>query len=302
MNSVVNQTLKDIEIIVINDCSTDDSERVVLEFANNDKRIVYKALEQNSGQGFVRNIGIEQAKGEYVFFLDSDDYLDLQGLEILYDIALKQTVEILQASYTSKMDYNESTSYLSRDFDIKVYESGLHYMESQNSVSILVWDKLWKRDFLIRNNLKFKARKWEDITFVTETFMHAKRIATVDFCFYRYNIRENSTTTSKPGKKHLEDALELIQDQRELYLLSKGKQGSEQALKIFIYTFAGFFKIWYKYDEDHKYKYEIKEKVLAQYKKERKLIFKAEKLGIVQKVLFLISPNFAARVITFLNK
>ena len=85
LDSVVNQTFKDIEIICINDCTPDKSFEIVKEYAKNDDRFVLIEQETNQGQGVARNIGIEKASGEYIMFLDPDDWFALNACELTYN-------------------------------------------------------------------------------------------------------------------------------------------------------------------------------------------------------------------------
>ena len=95
LDSVLSQTLKDIEVICVDDCSTDDSLKILQEYANNDDRIKIIKNEKNSGQGFSRNEGIKKATGEYIGFVDSDDFIDLNLFEISFKKAKKLDLDVL---------------------------------------------------------------------------------------------------------------------------------------------------------------------------------------------------------------
>ena len=84
LDSLINQTLKDIEIICINDCSTDNSLEILKEYQNKDKRIKIINLKENKKQGYARNIALNEANGEYIGFIDSDDWIDLNYFEKLF--------------------------------------------------------------------------------------------------------------------------------------------------------------------------------------------------------------------------
>ena len=95
LDSVLSQTLKDIEVICVDDCSTDDSLKILQEYANKDDRIKIIKNEKNSGQGFSRNEGIKKATGEYIGFVDSDDWVDKKGLELLVDYLSKNDIDLV---------------------------------------------------------------------------------------------------------------------------------------------------------------------------------------------------------------
>ncbi len=94
LDSVCNQTLKDIEIICVNDCSSDDSLAILQEYASQDNRIKIINFTQNKGVAIARNTAIDEAKGEYIGFVDSDDYIDLDFYEKLYNKAVETGAEV----------------------------------------------------------------------------------------------------------------------------------------------------------------------------------------------------------------
>jgi len=103
LDSLVNQTLKDIEIICINDCSPDNSLDILKEYAEKDERINIINFEKNQGVSVARNTGIEIAKGEYIGFVDSDDYVDLDFYEKLYKKARETDADMVKASLKKNM-------------------------------------------------------------------------------------------------------------------------------------------------------------------------------------------------------
>ena len=94
LDSVCNQTLSDIEIICVDDCSTDNSLNILKEYASKDNRIKLIEFKENKGAAVARNTGIIEAKGEYVGFIDSDDYVDLDFYEKLYNIGVCENADI----------------------------------------------------------------------------------------------------------------------------------------------------------------------------------------------------------------
>lgn len=107
LNSLVNQTLKEIEIIIVNDNTPDNSMKICEEYAKRDNRIKIYNKEQNEGLGLTRNYGIKKANGEYIAFVDSDDYVDNDFYEKLYNKIIKTNSDICFAEYkryTSKND------------------------------------------------------------------------------------------------------------------------------------------------------------------------------------------------------
>lgn len=195
LDSLVNQTLKDIEIICVNDGSTDNSGRILEEY--NDKRI--KIInKENGGQSSARNIGIDIAKGEYIGFVDSDDWVDLDFFEKLYNTAKKYDADIAVTGII-RMRPSETGRYLmvidketvSDDYFTKLRLSDIPDKS-------YIWNKIYKTAELKKYNLKFPEGKiYEDIYLVPRMLYYLKTLATVPDTYYYYLRRKGSTVTSK---------------------------------------------------------------------------------------------------------
>ena len=98
LDSVINQTFKDIEIIIVNDCSPDNSLQMIKEYQTKEERIVLIDLKQNVGLGFARNEGMKIAKGKYITFVDSDDWIASNYIEVLYNNIEKNNLDVVSAS------------------------------------------------------------------------------------------------------------------------------------------------------------------------------------------------------------
>jgi len=102
LRSLVNQTLKEIQIICVNDCSTDNSLAILQQYAKKDKRIVIKNLKKNGGESAARNKGLKIAKGKYIAFIDQDDYIDLDFYEKLYEQTKDEKMDIVKGNVITK--------------------------------------------------------------------------------------------------------------------------------------------------------------------------------------------------------
>ena len=111
LDSVINQTYKNLEIICVNDCSTDSSPEILEEYAKKDRRIIIKKNPKNIGLGLTRNEGIKIASGEYIHCLDSDDWLELDAYEILVKY-LDNDVDAVRFTYTSHDEITEKKEYI----------------------------------------------------------------------------------------------------------------------------------------------------------------------------------------------
>ncbi|MDQ5983571.1 MAG: Undecaprenyl-phosphate 4-deoxy-4-formamido-L-arabinose transferase [Eubacteriales bacterium SKADARSKE-1] len=195
LDSVTNQTLKDIEIICVNDGSTDDSLRIILEYAQKDARI--KVLNtKNKGASAARNSGLKISSGEYIAFIDSDDWLDLNTYEVSYEKAKQKDADILIFGEDKFSVVDKS------------YKNPFYALES--SGSMLIWNKLYKRSFLVRNNLFFyeKAKCYNDECFNSVVFPKAFNIESISNKFYHYRRgRKGSLQTLTSSKGKIENAI-----------------------------------------------------------------------------------------------
>ncbi len=187
LDSLINQNFTDYEIILINDGSTDNSPVILEEYAKKypEKILVYH--EKNSGQAVARNLGLSKARGDYIMFVDSDDYIDKNTLKVTYDKAQETMADIVCFGI-----------YLVYDNEIKTKE--FHKLKIADDVRryILTNDgpcnKLIKTELIKKNNLYFpKLRAYEDIAVVPAYGIFAKKIVWVDECFYYYLMRTGST-------------------------------------------------------------------------------------------------------------
>ena len=166
LDSVTRQTLSDIEIICIDDCSTDNTPAILSAWAQKDTRVRILAFEHNQGVSAARNAGIDEAKAPYIYFLDSDDWIDPDYLEAMYAKAqeTKQDV-VVNANYLK--EYEEAghkTEIESWGFSKPGFYPP-HIVQSQ--MLCVIWTRLYKRDYLVRNNIRFPIVRGgaEDIFF-----------------------------------------------------------------------------------------------------------------------------------------
>ena len=177
LDSVVNQTFKDIEIIVVDNKSTDKTLEIVNEYAKKDERFVIYKNTENLKQGIARNFGVQMARGEYIFFIDGDDYMDLTCIEKMYNKITKTGADITLCTWnqfddaTGKIDKNHVYAKLKQiptEFDNKTF----NWRDIKYSVfwqTSVPWDKIYKRDFLIKKDVKFPGGTFfEDNVFVND--------------------------------------------------------------------------------------------------------------------------------------
>ena len=211
LDSVVNQTLKDIEIIVINDGSTDDSKNIIEEYTGKYKNIIF-IDQENKGIGKTRNIGIKRATGEYITFVDSDDYIKENMLEEYYKYAKKHNLDLVIGSYIKKINNKEII------FENNKFKTG--NVKTTPQILYLIeygpWAKLYKREMLTNNNIYFdEKRKYEDMPFVSKTLLKSKLIGQITEPYYYYIIHNNSETTTMD--KRVFDILDILKEIKDYY-------------------------------------------------------------------------------------
>ena len=194
--SLINQTEKEIEIVIVNDGSDDNSEKIVTEFAQNDTRIVY-VKQEHKLQGAARNKGISLAKGEYIGFVDSDDWVDSDYFEKLYsaakkynsDLALATNVRTGNGKTKKRLNITKEAFYtdLQSKFDIcNQWKDGCPT------------NKIYRREFLQKNNILYPENVFcEDKIFTTKALYHANGIVSVPGIYYYYYRNPDSTVKKK---------------------------------------------------------------------------------------------------------
>lgn len=194
IDSLMNQSYKDIEIIVINDGSTDNSEEIIKSYK--DKRIKYIS-KSNEGIGKTRNLGIEKACGNYLAFVDSDDYLDKHFCEKMLKKAEKDKCDIVICDY-----FEDQNNKLKKITFIDFKDSSLKKDPNLiNFINLGPCNKIYKTSMIKENKIKFEENlKYEDAPFVIKALLSAQKIGKVNDCLTYYVIHERSETTIRDEK------------------------------------------------------------------------------------------------------
>ena len=204
IDSVINQTLEEIEIICINDGSTDNSLEILNASAEKDRRIKVLSHE-NKGLGATRNVGIDLAKGEFIYFLDSDDFIDPNTLEETYSLAKEKDLDCVIFQGLTYDDENKRF-YEERYYtmDHLISDTVFNYKDIQDiifSLSVNVGHKLFKREFLLRTNARFPNNLiFEDNPFHFKVMLNAERLFFIKKRYFKRRRRANSITSSKNKK------------------------------------------------------------------------------------------------------
>ena len=222
LNSLVKQSLKEIEIIAVNDGTKDNSQKIIDKYVKKYPDKIKSYIKENGGQGSARNYGLKKTTGEYIGYVDSDDFVEKDMYKKLYNKAKENNYDIVVCG-----NYNVSEDYQNKNIDafINNYNTDL---ENIFFGKMAVWNKIYKRDILIKNKLEFKEKVWyEDLAFTLKAIMNSNTFAFIDEPLYDYLIREGSTMNNSNVQRNLEildafnDILSYIQHNKKEEYFSK---------------------------------------------------------------------------------
>lgn len=207
LDSLINQTYKDIEIICINDGSTDNSLNILKEYKKKDNRIII-VEQENKGVSATRNNGILMAKGDYITFVDSDDFLDLNIYEKCMESISQNDADIAVFDFIC---FPDQISH--KKLESKVYHNQRFEAIDENNIGgDTVWNKIYRRSMIIDNNILFKEdiQLGEDSLFTVTVFPCAKTVALVPEVFYHYRVnRQASASYSIVTKKRMSSVINI---------------------------------------------------------------------------------------------
>lgn len=244
LDSLANQTLKDIEIIVVNDGSPDDSQKIIDEYAKKYPTIK-SFIKENGGVSDARNYGIKKARGKYIAFVDGDDYVEKDMYEKMYQKAELGNFDIVVC------DLN----YVYEDGKILRVSSKIEYDTTNIKKTYInmypcVWNKIYKKN-LFKNNIEFKKGVWyEDVDFLYKIFPYIKTIGVVKEPLNQYVQRAGSITKTfdKRLYNYIDNFNDLIKFYKERGLYDNYKLELEYCYVRYIY--ATFIKQATRFDKE----------------------------------------------------
>ena len=208
MDALLSQTLdkKELELVVVNDGSTDSSPEILKEYQEKYPELIKIYNKSNGGQATARNLGIQKANGEYIGFADSDDYVDPTLFEKLYTRALLEDADLCECHYHSMLEQKETGPDglpLYKEIGTRgTIRAHKEVRELFLNPQVSPWNKLYRRELLIKNNISFpEGMIYEDTAFYIKTLPFIKKHAYVDEKLVYYCVRQNSTMTGNLGRK-----------------------------------------------------------------------------------------------------
>ena len=217
LDSIMAQDFNDYEVICINDCSPDSSDQILEEYKKRyPDKLHILTNEENLGQGRSRIHGLNKASGQYVMFIDSDDYVKTDYVRTFVEAIEKEKCEMVIGGYI-------------KDIEGKHYE----HLAPKNAWSIVTYSvmcsKIFEKNFLLDNHIHFThVRQGEDIFFNLNVYYHVKNYKVIDYCGYYYYLNRQSTTKSMNYEKNFEETVacmfNLFMEQCDVGLVSKEKR------------------------------------------------------------------------------
>lgn len=300
LTSLINQSLKEIEIICVNDGSTDNSLEILKNFSNKDNRIRI-INQENQGQSVARNVGIKEANGQYVGFIDSDDWADEKMFERLYDKAkcLGSDVSMCSVKVFDEKTGESTTNdpYMTLSLFPKVFaDKTFNYKDCLDflfRICVTPWNKIYKKSWIQENKIKFQEGiNFEDMIFSVETLIKADKISLVNepLVVYRkasqtsYSVGNYSQDYKKMDFFTVFDLIEKFLKENSVYALFED---------YFLFYKRNHLIYWYKKIENKKVKKQYYKKLVSIYPdfKFNNLVLFFKKRNLKKKIKNLAKDN-----------
>ncbi|MCQ6275290.1 glycosyltransferase [Bacillus sp. V3B] len=299
IESLINQTLEECEFIFVNDGSKDRSSAIIDEFKKKDNRIIL-INQENQGVSIARNNGLKAASGEYVGFVDADDYIEKDMYEKLYNSARENNCDIVISNFESELEgHKVITKYLfpinislQKDF---IEQQVLPYFIMADNLNT-AWNKIYRNKMIYDNKVKFPERfaLGEDGIFNIKAFSYATRIKYIDYTGYHYREVKGSATRDILQKDYFKRALEVYSSELPRVFIDKIERKKIEKLKaiklvnsvlayIHIYftpTKALAFRKRYRYVRNMISNNQVKEALIIYYSEKYHLLGRYEKVLI----------------------
>lgn len=227
ITSVLNQTFKDFEFILVNDSSTDDSSTIIQHYAHQDSRIKYLQHEHNQGEGQTRFTGIEHSNSDYLMFIDADDWFSSSAIEVLYKEIIKKNADIVYGSYREALNkyslfHFRPLNNLSDDVDRRIrvclnppqlFDTFFHSYFGKNLLIVTMWAKIYKKETILKAKVQPTHLKMgEDLSFNMQLHPFLQKICLIPDLVYYYRF---GGMTSTSNGNFLRDAKILFKHKRK---------------------------------------------------------------------------------------
>lgn len=300
IDSILNQTFVDFELILINDGSLDNSGVICDKYVKVDSRVsvIHKV---NGGISSARNCGIENAKGEYIVFIDSDDFIASDMLEVLYKKIQQYNCDIVQCGYKKVYQENMNCENLMNIIEGDIVYESLDIVKNfftGRNVSSIVWDKIYRTELF--KNIRFPVGQvMEDAFILTDIYYKAKKICIVKDIKYFYLQRDGSIMNTKKSKHHMVCSFLAYKNRIDVSRVC----GNEELIDISLFGLSSDFLQYYRIINENKIyssRTDMLDELKSWYRKYRLSIYKSRYISFKMKFLleFLYYvPSFVGYVV-----
>ena len=254
LDSVCNQTYKNLEIILINDGSLDSSALICEQYAARDKRIIFVSKE-NEGQGKARNLGLDIMTGDYVIFVDSDDYVHIQMIELLLQTSIKYQADMVQCQLREVMvDEEQNYQFCISNIDDKIRpeQSSKERVLCYYTTDVTPTNKMFNKELLVGNRFP-EGMVYEDKHLMFRLRHLATRIVYLDMPLYYYVQSPNSTMRQEMGKKQFASFFRLSEELLEYCREHNLIENYKSELSGYFRKYLSIYFRTYKYPDFEKY-------------------------------------------------
>ena len=241
LHSLVRQTLEDIEILVINDGSRDNSQNIIDDFIKKNPGKIQSFIKENGGLSDARNFGIDRASGDFLAFVDSDDYVEEKMLEEMYTLALKNNAEMVVCNLQKVDEQGNIIRKLPQIFNMPEKIDLESHFSVFSDLSYFACNKIFRKE-LFENKRFTKGIHFEDIELIPQLLLQCKTIAHTQHYHYQYLERQNSIS-----KTHTEKGLDILRAVKSVEdcFANSSFKNKKTALKNFqilegVYTFLAY--------------------------------------------------------------
>ena len=232
LDSLLAQKLKDIEVIVVNDGSTDSSPAIAAEYAARDSRVRVISKE-NEGYGKTMNRGFSEARGEYIGIVESDDFADPRMFKDMYKFAKKHDLDLVKANY---YEHSEAGDAFQEPFAGFSYKTVFDPRVDQRALTVLpiIWSALYRKDMIVREGIRFNetpGASYQDTSFVFQVWASARRVAILPKGYLHYRV-DNANSSVKSSSKVFAVCDEYQLSEKFLEKDPERKQALEEILNL----------------------------------------------------------------------
>jgi glycosyltransferase involved in cell wall biosynthesis len=286
IDSIVNQSYTDFELLLINDGSTDKSGEICNNYAKIDPRI--KVIHQeNAKMATARNAGLKIANGELIWFIDSDDWIEKDSVQHIVSNMIDSDLEIFGFAFNYYFEKTNTFSKSQNTYKIEQCDSK-NYIKQETFLSPLIWSFVYRKDFLNQNNITFiETILHEDEAFNLHCFSKLKQIKKSDKVLYNYRQRENSFMSSKPSEMRIKSFYVLVKMCKEF----KNNEFEPEFLTRKIYN---LISILFTFLARFEYEKSLKNEIIKQISElePKQFILKSDANGIkIEKRVYNLNPN-----------